>query len=284
MFSDDDIAALDSLVQAALPQLEVLRQQERHLRGMRKLFHEFHVPNNALRACLQIMQTIMRKTGPSPTELFGHDHLEDAWGYTDLLGRHLVNAMVFFDEARGGTHPKAEKAVALAKQVVEPALSAAQILLKDAGLRKDSIRVVGFKKLPSLHLDRGQWQSVLFNLLTNAIKHRGSADRFKVQIKAEKQSRRFVFTFTDWGTGILPEERDRIFEEGWRSEASVQRHVSGQGLGLTIVKQIVESHGGSINLRTAANPTCFEIILPLSLAKEPPNQNRSAQSSTNPNT
>ncbi len=269
MFSDDDIAALDSLVQAALPQLELLLQQERHLHDLRRLLHEFHVPNIAIRSCVQLMQHEFKHKGGDAAKFFKEDYLDDVWSYTELMGRHLANAMLFEADYRQ-TKPKIEQPIAFRKEVVHPAVAAVRLMLKDRQLPKNAIKIDLPDKLQKLWIDRNQWQTVMFNLLTNAIKHSGEPHKFRVDVRASIIEGHLQVSFSDWGQGISEADAPHIFEEGFRGSETKSMSVTGQGLGLAIVSEIVSNHDGSIQLTGLHNPTIFEIILPVSLFSSKP--------------
>jgi signal transduction histidine kinase len=105
---------------------------------------------------------------------------------------------------------------------------------------------------------------VVFNLLSNAIKYAGK-DPTAFRVEIEGDAANLVIKLRDWGIGIRPGTEEIIFEEGVRGEAAAQMDVSGQGLGLWVVRVIVEAHGGEIRVTNLRFPTEFEIRLPAAL-------------------
>lgn len=87
---------------------------------------------------------------------------------------------------------------------------------------------------------------VIANLLGNAIRY---GERAFAGIEAD--GARVVLVIEDQGPGIPPEERERVFEPFHRLEVSRNRESGGTGLGLTIVRRLVERHGGTIELATS---------------------------------
>jgi signal transduction histidine kinase len=85
---------------------------------------------------------------------------------------------------------------------------------------------------------------VLYNLLSNAIKYSPSGSR--VRVRAERRGDRVRMIVEDSGPGIPAAERSRIFERFYRIDQSRAQESGGRGLGLSIVKEIVRAHGGSI--------------------------------------
>lgn len=96
---------------------------------------------------------------------------------------------------------------------------------------------------------------ILINLISNAIKftHVGS---IKINVQAQKQkndSYKLRFDITDTGIGIPQDKLQTIFESFSKADASVTRKYGGTGLGLTIVKQLVELQGGAIFVSSKEN-------------------------------
>jgi two-component system sensor histidine kinase SenX3 len=110
--------------------------------------------------------------------------------------------------------------------------------------------------------DAAALRSALQNLLGNAIKYAGEV-RW-VRVSAQRASPRSVrISVTDRGPGIPGAERQRIFEPFYRGHDAVSRQIPGSGLGLHIVRRIVESHGGSIEVTSEpGRGSTFSIDLP----------------------
>ena len=83
----------------------------------------------------------------------------------------------------------------------------------------------------------------------------------------------FIIWFRDWGTGIEAGIAETIFEAGVRGEKAVEMNVTGQGLGLWVVRKIIERHGGTVEVTNLQLPTEFKISLPYGLTLQPPLQN-----------
>lgn len=98
--------------------------------------------------------------------------------------------------------------------------------------------------LPQLYTERVPLETVLRNLIANAIKHHDRPQAGVVHIALEEQEDWVLFTVADNGPGIAPQHHERIFEIFQSLKPRDQ--VEGSGMGLAIVKKIVESHGGQI--------------------------------------
>src|SRR5699024_9635712 len=110
------------------------------------------------------------------------------------------------------------------------------------------------------NIDPDRMQQVLLNILDNAKKHTSEGKRISVEVYQNKHSIKTIIS--DEGGGIPEEDLPYIFERLYRVEKSRSRRSGGTGLGLAIAKEIVESHGGSIEVNSKLGEgTSFEITL-----------------------
>ena len=112
--------------------------------------------------------------------------------------------------------------------------------------------------------DAGRLQQVVWNLLTNAIKFTPRGGR--VQVVLERVNSHLELNVTDTGEGIEPEFLPHVFERFRQADASTTRHYRGLGLGLSIVKHLVELHGGSVRVKSPGKGKGSTFILTLPLA------------------
>jgi PAS domain S-box-containing protein len=121
--------------------------------------------------------------------------------------------------------------------------------------------------------DSSRMQQVLWNLLTNAIKFTPRGGRVQLQIRrGPPESQTVEVVLTDSGQGIAPEFLPHVFDRLRQAEASITRQHGGLGLGLSIVKQLIEMHGGSI-VAASDGPNhgaVFSISLPLAVDAQAP--------------
>jgi len=111
--------------------------------------------------------------------------------------------------------------------------------------------------------DPGRLQQVVWNLLANAVKYTGSGGR--VGVRAELGEGFTNLTVSDTGQGIDPNFLPYVFEAFRQANGSTTRRHGGLGLGLAIVRQIVDAHGGSIQAYSAGagHGSTFTIKLPV---------------------
>jgi len=117
-------------------------------------------------------------------------------------------------------------------------------------------------QLPSLKVDAQLLTQAINNLLSNAIKY--SPQVTEVVIAAERSQNSITISVSDQGYGIPEEAQERIFEKFYRLDRDTASGIIGTGLGLPLVKEIIERHGGRITFHSSTKTgTTFRIHLPL---------------------
>jgi signal transduction histidine kinase len=109
--------------------------------------------------------------------------------------------------------------------------------------------------LPEVALDAGQIRQAVLNLVVNAVQAMPHGGRLTVRTLLEGAT--VVVEVEDSGPGIPEEVQARIYEPFFTTKAT------GTGLGLPVVRRIVEGHGGELRLRTGPGGTCFSMRLPI---------------------
>lgn len=101
----------------------------------------------------------------------------------------------------------------------------------------------------------------LFNLIENAVKY--NKEKGSINISATLKNNSIIINISDTGMGIAAEELPNIFEPFYRVDKSRSREIGGSGLGLSIVKTIIDKHDGTITVTSIQNVgTNFQIMLP----------------------
>jgi signal transduction histidine kinase len=110
--------------------------------------------------------------------------------------------------------------------------------------------------------DRDKLTQVMANLLNNAVKYSPNGGEIVVSTRVEGNTAHVVVR--DHGMGIPKEALDAIFERYGRVESPATRHIQGTGLGLPIVRQIVQLHGGTVWAESSVGEgSLFHVTLPL---------------------
>lgn len=117
----------------------------------------------------------------------------------------------------------------------------------------DAARVLG---------DQRRLHQVIFNLVSNAVKYSNEGGRIQIRVKQEKN--RAVLIVEDQGIGMAEADLPLIFERFYRTDLSRSRKTGGAGIGLAIVKAIVEAHHGTVTVTSKAGcGSRFTVTLPV---------------------
>ena len=121
--------------------------------------------------------------------------------------------------------------------------------------------------LPELQIDPEALSQALLNLLNNAIKY--SPEDKRIRVSARREGERVLVSVADRGIGIPRAEQKKIFEKFYRAESSLVHTTKGSGLGLALVRHIMEAHGGAVEVASAPGEgSTFTLVLPARAGQE----------------
>jgi len=237
---------------------ESLREADRRKdEFLAMLAHELRGPLAPLRYVLEIM-----KRSEGDPELLGRAR--------DSMDRQLAQLVRLVDDlldvsriSRGRLELKRER-VELAS-VLQQAVEACRPLAEIAGVDL----IVTLPREPMyLHADAVRLAQVVGNLLHNSCKYSESGSR--VWLTADREGAYVALKVKDTGVGIPPEKLNGIFEMFAQVDQSLTRSQGGLGIGLTLVKQLVEMHEGSVAAFSDGPNTGSEFVIRLPLLSEEP--------------
>lgn len=127
--------------------------------------------------------------------------------------------------------------------------------------KSKNIKIEYEKKNINLYCDKDKITQALVNILSNAIRY--SNEGSTIFIEEKLKYNKVIISIEDQGIGISEEDLKYVFERFYRADKSRTRATGGTGIGLTIVKSIVSSHGGEVKLESKLGEgSKFTIILP----------------------
>jgi heavy metal sensor kinase len=175
----------------------------------------------------------------------------------DRLTR-IVNDLLTLSEAEAGTMVLAKTPVEL-KPLLEDLVDQMRLLASDRDLE------ITVRCVPDLWIDADKlWiRRAIINLLHNAIKY--SKDGSSIEISAGRENSGVKLSVRDYGIGIMPQDLPHIFDRLYRADPARSRDSGGAGLGLSLVRWIIEAHRGTIRVESEPDHgSLFEILLPSS--------------------
>ncbi len=145
------------------------------------------------------------------------------------------------------------------KSLLEDAVRSAKPAAIAAGV---SLDVDAAPRLPVIAVDEDRFAEALDNLIGNALRHTPAGGRVRLSARADADA--LELRIADNGSGIGPEDLERVFERFFRADAARARTGGGSGIGLTITRAIVEAHGGRITAASEGLGTgaTFTLTLP----------------------
>ena len=268
-FTDDDAAIVDSACNAAVPHLRLLRDDLLRANAARRLTHELKAPVAVLRHAVDALDAGLAKIQSTYADTMRSIYVSDIFRLTDLVARLIGNVDIY-----GGKYRRLELSTAptsLRDDVIIPSVRHAGALLSDRQFDPHNVVCRYFEGVPRLHVDQTLFLQVFFNLLANSIKFAyDDPQQFRIEIAGRREGKAFKLFFRDWGPGITEGQQELIFGEEFRGPEFMNKIVTGQGLGLWIVRRIVRAHGGDVTVTICQQPTEFTITLPQRLESGPP--------------
>jgi PAS domain S-box-containing protein len=153
--------------------------------------------------------------------------------------------------------------------IVKQAVEEAQCLV-EPGQHQLSVRISSGAEDAVIEADPARMRQVITNLIHNASKFTPPGGR--IDVLAERTDNQIIFRVRDSGIGISRDLLPRVFDLFTQAERSLERSHGGLGIGLTIVKRLVEMHGGRVQAHSAGPGmgSEFEVHLPVAAMTRPP--------------
>lgn len=154
----------------------------------------------------------------------------------------LVNGLLELTRLESET-PNLQMQTFDVKDCIRDTLERMEPKLRDKGIQ---VQIDGPEGAVPVEADRDRITQVLINLIDNAVNH--SVEGGTVRIEVQSRPVDVYVAVIDQGPGIVPDEQSRVFERLYRVDRARARKYGGYGLGLSIVRHIVEAHGGTVGV------------------------------------
>ncbi|MBN2430505.1 MAG: HAMP domain-containing histidine kinase [Acidobacteria bacterium] len=230
-------------------EVRLTRQKEEFIRNVS---HEMKTPLSLIKMFSEILIL-----GRKRDEITRQEYLGIIFAETERL-TFLVNNVLDFSNLERGLQKFCFEEMDLA------ALVSKHLEVFDYRIKKENVHlhVDIAPDLPSIEGDSNALALVLLNLLDNAIKY-SSDGRKDVHIRLFREENDVVLVVRDYGIGISPQDLPRIFEKFYRSNHLSVRRIRGSGIGLSLVRYIVDAHNGRIAVESTPDQgTEFTIRIP----------------------
>ncbi|MCX6142768.1 MAG: ATP-binding protein [Ignavibacteriales bacterium] len=214
--------------------------------------HELRTPLTSIRMFAEMLRTNAVNSRRQQRE-----YLEIIEGESDRLSRLIGNILDFAKIERG------VKDYSFAPVRIDTIVKRAELAMRYQFLQHGGkLRMRVERDLPTLEADGDALEEALLNLLSNALKY--SIKRKEVDLTVAKQKGKIEIKVADKGIGIPESEIPNIFDRFYRVRDVRTRQIGGAGLGLALVKHIVEAHRGTMSVQSRVGTgTTFVIQLPI---------------------
>ena len=246
MTGSDEIARLGNMFDLMADSVESNRKLERRL--VTAVAHELRTPLMAIQSTVEAMIDGVFKPDA--------ERLETLNSEVQRLSR-LVDALLKLSRLESRTKPIEQKKVDLT-EMLSSVVQTHQAYIHDAGLNLE------FEYDPHVYVfgDADLLRQATANLISNAVRY--TPEGGTITIMARKGDLMGQIVVKDTGIGLTPEEAKLVFQRFWRADSGRARATGGLGIGLSVVKEIVEQHNGWVRVEGRPNEgACFTIYIPL---------------------
>ncbi|MFJ9585842.1 sensor histidine kinase [Streptomyces acidicola] len=230
-----------------------LSERRERMEGQRKamvsdIAHELRTPLSTIRGWLEAAQDGLAASD----DAFIASLLEEA-----LMLQHMVDDLQHLAQADAGQFRLHTEPLRL-RELLNHVAAVHRGRADSAGVTLTALT----EDAPTLFADPARLRQIVGNLLSNAIRHTPPGGR--VSLRCRRTGDQVVIEVADTGTGIAADDLPRVFDRFWRADKSRNRQTGGSGLGLAVVRQLTEAHGGTVSVTSTPNKeTVFALSLPL---------------------
>jgi signal transduction histidine kinase len=228
--SQASVALRQSQLYSEVKELEKLKSEM-----IRMASHDLRNPLNNIMGYLELLATSLGQFGLTPDQEQYLGSLQRSAQLMRALLEDLLTLERIESERQGEWQP-----FDLGGLLVE----VAEAQRSSAALKHQTLTLERPPNVPAMFGNVTQLRQAIANLVSNAIKY--TPDEGRVEMRLEYEQGRLTFSVKDSGYGISPERQERIFERFYRAHEPGTEHIGGTGLGLSLVKTVIERHGGQV--------------------------------------
>ncbi len=242
----DELSRLGQIFDEMADSIERDRDLERQLIG--DVAHELRTPLMGMQATIEGIQD-----GVLPAD---DEHLSTLAAETGRLGR-LVEALLHLNRLENGTVQARKEQLDLSGLVADLVLTQ-EAFVESMGLDFEAeiepgVLVVG---------DRDLMTQVVVNLMSNAVRY--TPEGGSVRLSLARSGGNAHIAVGDTGIGISEDDIDKVFSRFWRADEARQRTSGGLGIGLALVREVVDQHHGSVQVESElGRGSTFTVVIPL---------------------
>lgn len=248
---EDEISQLGQTFDSMVSAVELDRKLERRLTT--DVAHELRTPLMAIQATVEAMVD-----GVLPVD---EERLMTVDTEVMRLSR-LVDSLLKLSRLENRSNPLKQEIVNVG-EVVSDIISTHEAYVNEAGL------MLAYRLDPEVFIlgDPDLIRQATANLISNAVRYTDEGGA--IYVRVYKNNAMASISVRDTGIGLTPEEARMVFDRFWRADSGRDREVGGLGVGLTVVKEIIERHDGWVQVEgRKGGGACFTLHIPLYVSPE----------------
>jgi len=252
VFDNTERKAANEALHRAFRELEhALRMKDEFLANMS---HELRTPLNGILGLCEILTLGYR----GALNDFQQKYVQSI----ESSGRHLlslINDLLDLSKIEAGKfeiHPEIGSIIDLCNSCLS--------FVKSQAVKKNiNIEFIPDPGVPKIMADQRRLKQILVNLLSNAVKFTPSGGKVVLKVAGDLENNKLNFSVSDNGIGIAASDLKRLFTPFTQVDSSLSRQAEGSGLGLAMVKNLAELHGGTVSVSSEIGKgSCFTVSLP----------------------
>jgi signal transduction histidine kinase len=254
---DDEIGQITSAFNYAAAEIEKTVLEQKKLAVLRKnlldnVSHDFRTPLSAIQGYTELMLDGLLP--PEDRSKYLHLILDNS----KHLDRLLQDLMELSSIESGDV--KLKKEYLRAQEIAQRSYNS---ISTRADSKNISIKLQVSERLPAIIADRDRMHQILVNLLGNAVQYTPEGGTVWLRAYPAADKDRIVFEIEDTGVGIPPDEQGRIWERFYKVDKARGNAKKSPGLGLAITRQLVELHGGDVDVDSKpGRGSTFRVSIP----------------------
>lgn len=247
----EELSRANELLSSANRQLEIDNQYKSDFLAV--MSHELRTPLTAILTYVEVLENAGPRTSKEQNAL--RELRSNA-----LVQLNMINDTLEIAAIQAGRERLILDEVDLVDVVNHVEVTMAPI----AALRQVEVSTEVRREVPIVQADWERLRHVLENLLSNAVKFTKPGGSVRVTVSYEEANDQVVVEVADTGIGIASEDQARVFDKFTQIENSTTRGYNGSGLGLNVVKEVVELHGGQVSVKSELGKgSVFRFTLPV---------------------
>ncbi len=225
-----------------------VREAMQRITFVNQVSHELKTPLTNIRMYAELLEGRVDQSDSK-----SRNYLGIVVGESRRLSRLIGNVLTFAKQQRNGNTP--QKAPGVVDDVIESVVENFRLSLDAKGIETE----LNLHSKEEVVLDTDMLEQMVSNLVSNVEKYAAAGKHLGISSKSENSTT--TISVSDRGPGIPPSQRERVFKPFYRMSNKLTDSAAGTGIGLAIVRNLAELHGGGVHIESGEEGTTFVLTL-----------------------